>query len=518
MKRKKGRLGIEMSYVREVIRLHYQQGKNRYQIAQSLGISHATVTRILASTGERWRELLESGDAELHAFIYPTRPGPKAIATKVPINLEHVTKELGRKHMTRALLYREYADAHPGADVFSYSNFCAQLRQYQHNHAVTMLLSHPPGEVCFLDYAGATVPIYNPATGEVDFSAAILVATLAYSGYTYAEAERNQSEECFVTGIANALGFFGGVMTSLVPDNLKAGVITHTSSTLKLSRSLVELASHYELYVDPARVRKPRDKAKNEERVKAVQNWVLAPLRDTRFVSLGELNGRILDGVRALNDRPFTKIKGSRSSRFVTERGYLRPLPEIPFRYGRWLSLKVPSNYHLMIGEVSYSVPYLLVGKTVEVRISEGLIEIFHKGQRIGAHQRSYTEGEVVTEETHRHPRHAAYLESLSTETLITRLLAMGEAVAALVNLVDDEATTIESKHRRLSRLIGLANTHGPAELEAAVAWALHHNLTSVSSLISILASKVYLYGDQPGEPIAPEHANLRSPSEFFGR
>ena len=93
-------------------------------------------------------------------------------------------------------------------------------------------------------------------------------------------------EECFVNGIARAFSFFGGVVATLVPDNLKAGVI-------RLSRAIVELASYYRLWVDPTRVRRPRDKAKVEERVRAVQNWVLAPLRDEHFTSLAELNEAI---------------------------------------------------------------------------------------------------------------------------------------------------------------------------------------------------------------------------------
>ncbi|MEX6431133.1 Mu transposase domain-containing protein, partial [Ferrimicrobium acidiphilum] len=100
----------------------------------------------------------------------------------------------------------------------------------------------------------------------------------------------------------------------------------------------------------------------------------------------------------------FTKMTGSRTERFQTERAHLRPLPEVAFSYGRWLSLKVPPNYHLTIGEVSYSVPYVLVAKTVEVRITEGLVEIFHAGQRVGSHQRSYQTGEVVTDVAHLHP------------------------------------------------------------------------------------------------------------------
>jgi len=154
-------------------------------------------------------------------------------------------------------------------------------------------------------------------THAVLFCAQILAATLAYSGYTYAEAQRAQSEECFVNGIARAFSFFGGVVATLVPDNLKAGVISHTKRVIRLSRAIVELASYYRLWVDPTRVRRPRDKAKVEERVRAVQNWVLAPLRDEHFTSLAELNEAIAKGETTLG-RTRTHHQ-ARICRFISE-------------------------------------------------------------------------------------------------------------------------------------------------------------------------------------------------------
>ncbi|WP_298337478.1 IS21 family transposase [Ferrimicrobium sp.] len=515
MAKKKETWGVEMNYVREVIRLHYELEKNRNEIAQSLGISHATVTRILSLAGERGVELLALSDTELKALMYPNPAGPKPSTTKAPIDFAWVLSELGRKSMTRALLYQEYAKANEGGEVYSYSNFCAQLREYQQSHQVTMVLTHTPGEVCYLDYAGMTIPIYDAITHMVLFCAQILVATLAYSGYTYAEAQRAQSEECFVNGIARALSFFGGVVATLVPDNLKAGVISHTKRVIRLSRAIVELASYYHLWIDPTRVRRPRDKAKVEERVKAVQNWVLAPLRDEHFTSLAALNEAIARGVKELNDRPFTKMEGSRSERFCQERPYLRPLPETPFSYGRWLSLRVPPNYHLIIGEVSYSVPYVLTGKTVEVRITEGIVEIFHAGQRVASHQRSYRSGEVMTDPAHLHPKHAAYLDSLSSETLKARLIEAGPSVGQLAELLGGEPPFTEGKRHSLTRLLDLYHIHGADELEAACGWALANNTTSLASLVSILTTKVYLTGDQPAPPVSPIHDNLRHHDEF---
>jgi hypothetical protein len=46
---------------------------------------------------------------------------------------------------------------------------------------------HAPGEKMFVDYAGATIPIHTRDDGEIQ-EAAIFVATLGFSSYTFAEA------------------------------------------------------------------------------------------------------------------------------------------------------------------------------------------------------------------------------------------------------------------------------------------------------------------------------------------
>ncbi|MEX6431095.1 hypothetical protein AB6A68_14890, partial [Ferrimicrobium acidiphilum] len=121
--------------------------------------------------------------------------------------------------------------------------------------------------------------------------------------------------------------------------------------------------------------------------------------------------------------------------------------------------------------------------KTVEVRITEGLVEIFHAGQRVGSHQRSYQTGEVVTDVAHLHPRHAAYLDSLSIETIVAKLVAIGPSVGALGELFAGEPPLSEAKRRSLTRLLDLAHVHGAGELEAACHWALANNTTNLASV-----------------------------------
>ncbi len=97
------------------------------------------------------------------------------------------------------------------------------------------------------------------------------------------------------------------------------------------------MATHYGTAILPARVRKPRDKAKVEVAVQVVQRWVLARLRHQRFFSLGELNSAIRALIADLNNRPMRHLGTSRRALFeAIEAGALLDMPAEPYAYAEW--------------------------------------------------------------------------------------------------------------------------------------------------------------------------------------
>ncbi len=61
----------------------------------------------------------------------------------------------------------------------------------------------------FVDFAGDTVPVTNPQTGEV-WDAQIFVSMLGASGYLYAEAVRSQDVASWLGAHVRALEFYSG--------------------------------------------------------------------------------------------------------------------------------------------------------------------------------------------------------------------------------------------------------------------------------------------------------------------
>jgi hypothetical protein len=65
---------------------------------------------------------------------------------------------------------------------------------------------------------------------------------------------------------------------------------------------------HHGVVILPARVRRPKDKAKAEAGVQVVQRWILARLRNVNFYCIDDLNEAI-DGLLVdLNRRPMKKL------------------------------------------------------------------------------------------------------------------------------------------------------------------------------------------------------------------
>jgi transposase len=106
--------------------------------------------------------------------------------------------------------------------------------------------------------------------------------------------------------------YFRGVATETIPDNWKTGVTNACYYEPDLNPTYRDWAEHYGTIVIPARVRKPRDKAKVEGGVLIVERWILAALRHRTFFSLGELNRAIRELLIKLNRRKFRKLDTTR--------------------------------------------------------------------------------------------------------------------------------------------------------------------------------------------------------------
>lgn len=235
---------------------------------------------------------------------------------------------------------------------------------------------------------------------------------LGASNYTYAEAFPSQQLAHWIDAHLHTFAFFGGVSQLLVPDNLRTGVSRACYYEPQIHPTYAEMAAHYGVVVLPARPYAPRDKAKVESAVQYAQRRLLAPLRHLQFFSIGQINEALRPLLDDLNRAPFQKLPGSRRLLFEQlDQPALQPLPLDPYQLGHWRQAKVSIDYHLQVDWHYYSVPYLLVHQTVEVRLSVRMVEVFHQGRRVALHPRSDQRGGFTTEAGHRPKAHQKHLQ-----------------------------------------------------------------------------------------------------------
>lgn len=505
-----------MRKIREILRLKWEPGFSHRQIAESCQVARPTVAEYLeraTAAGLSWPLPPNLDEAALERLLFPPRARPVAPPRAVP-DWPTIHTELQRKSVTLFLLWQEYKTQHPTG--YSYTWFCTRYQAWARKLDVVMRHDHRAGEKVFIDYAGETVPIHDPRTGEIR-QAQIFVAALGASSYTYIEATWTQSLPDWIGSHVRMFEFFGGCPEILVPDNLRTGVTAAHRYEPDLNPTYQELAMHYGVAVMPARSRKPRDKAKVESAVQLAERWILAQLRHSTFLGLAELNTAIGQALTVLNQRAFQKLPGSRHSRFLAvDQPTLRPLPLIPYEYAEWKKATVHIDYHVEVDHHYYSVPYTLVGQRVEVRLTTNCVECFYKGQRVSSHRRSSLPGQHTTVTAHMPQAHQAYVD-WTPERLVRWAQQSGPATAQLVTAILASRAHPLQGFRSCLGIMRLGKSYGEDRLEAACARALMLQAYSYKSVASILRHGLDQHPLTPEQVSPPSilHSNIRGPQYY---
>jgi transposase len=509
---------VSMRRIREILRLKHECGASDRAIGRSLGIARSTVALTLdrvAAAGLAWPLSATLSDRVLEALLYAGAGSRQGMRRKAEPDWPHVHRELRRPGVTLMLLWEEYRAREPGG--YGYSRWCDLYRTWEGRLSPTMRQVHPAGERLFVDYAGQTVEVVDGRTGEVR-QAQVFVAAMGASSYTYAEATWTQTLPDWIGSHTRALAFFGGVPAQLVPDNPRVGVDRANWYEPGLNRTYLDLATHYGTAILPARVRRPRDKAKVEVAVLVVERWILARLRHRRFFSLAELNEAMALLVTDLNSRPMRRLGVSRRDLFLElDHPALKPLPTQAYEYAEWRLRRVSLDYHVDIDGHYYSVPYRLIRDQVEARLTTRTVEIFHKGERVAVHLRGTGRGRHTTVPDHMpsaHRRHAEW----TIERIQRTAARIGPSTARLLSIILESRPHPEQGYRVCLGILRLARQYGEPRLEAACDRGLDIGASSYGSIQSILKNGLDRQPRPPsqqGELVLPDHPNIRGPRYY---
>ncbi|WP_045366611.1 IS21 family transposase [Mycoavidus cysteinexigens] len=521
---------ITMRKVKEVLRLRYECRLSLEAIARVLSLSKGVVAKYIklaSQAGLAWEEAQALDETALSSRLKPPSEASVVRASQfMPPDYAWIHQELKRKGVTLQLLWEEYCAQCPGRP-YSYTSLCVHYRAWAKTLKRSMRQVHRAGEKLFVDYAGQTIAVSNPHTGEIR-QAQLFVAVLGASNYTFAIATGTQTAADWINAHIQALIYIGGCPELIVCDNARALIAHPDRYEPQVGRLYAEFAAHYGCAVLPARPYKPQDKGKVEVGVQIAERWILARLRNRRFFSLPELNHAIATLLIDLNARPFKKLPGNRIQAFeAIDRPVLRPLPLQPFELAHWKKARVSIDYHIEVDRHYYSVPHQWVGHEVEVRITAGIIECFHQGKRVASHPNvaSHLIPSVNNHHTtlaeHMPKSHQAHRQ-WSPGRLLNWGESIGEATHQIVQHLLDSKPHPEMGYRSCLGLMQLSRTYGKERLEAACARAAALRAMTYKSVSNILKSGLDRIESSPPvtpaaqtEPRFTTHDNVRGPRYY---
>jgi transposase len=473
------------------ILVHWYAGRSKVEVARRLGVDPKTVRRYVAAaegagmipggpgvSEEQWRAWVRVWfpalvDTRLRqpswGQIEAHRERIEALLGVVPVSVIHqrLVDEEGLQASVASL--RRYLRAH----------FAEEVRR---GEVVVWRPPVDPGDEAQVDY-GYLGAWFDPDVGRRRRVWAFSMV-LSYSRHLFVFPVLRMDQQAWVDAHLAAFDFFGSCPARVVLDNLRAGVVKPDIYDPKINRAYAELAEHYGVLVDPARVAKPKDKP----RIESVQLYIrrsffagrdfasmAAMVADARRWSAEVAGGRT---PRALEGRTPLQVFDE------VEAGALQPLPMVPFELARWSRPKVGPDAHAKVGRTLYSLPYRLIGQRLDARATAASVQFFANGELVKTHsfqaKGRRTDWADLPEErvgffmrTPTWCRAQAAMVGPATEALVGELLA----VNALFRL------------RQAQGVLRFGHRYGDDRLEAACQRAIEAGDPSYKTVKGVLAA-----------------------------
>jgi len=501
--------------------VHWEAGRSQVQIAESLNLDRKTVRKYFAPVVA---EGLVPGAAPVGELVWAARIArwfPELSDTRlrqvtwaqIDAHRDFIVGQL-EDGVTVATVAQRLADEHSvTASESSVRRWIhANLAEHAARQRVTVLRGPvEPGSEAQIDY-GRLGSWLDPATGVRSVVQAF-VMVLACSRLMFVRPVLRMDQTSWCEAHVAGFAFFDGVPARLVPDNLKTGVDRPDLYDPRINRSYAELAAHYGVLADPARVRKPKDKSRVERAMPYVRDsfW-----RGRDFTSLDHMQDAAVTWCRQVaGQRSHRGLDGATPASVfdAVERQALKPLPRNDFVLTSWSTGKVGPDVHVKVGTALYSVPWRLIGQQVDARTAGTTVQILHRGAVVATHHR-LPKGRA-TDFEHYPPEKIAF--TMRTPTWCRQQAAtVGPATTAVIN----QLMEINAIHRLRSAqgILGLAGRPGvgPARLEAACDRAWQVGDPSYRTIKGILAAGTETPTTIGDLAAASVPAFLRGPDELL--
>jgi transposase len=315
----------------------------------------------------------------------------------------------------------------------------------------------------------------------------VLRVILSHSRKGYTEAFWRQTTENFIRGLENALRHFGGVVGTLVIDNLRAAVKKVDWFEPELNPKVVSFCEHYGTVILATKPAIPRHKGKVEAGVDYVQENALA---DKQFESLAAQNLHLAHWENTVAD---TRIHGTTRQQvgkhfLEVEKPALRPLPASLFPCFSEAPRKVHRDGYVEVDKAYYSAPPEYVRRSVWARWDAKMVRLFNERMEPIAVHVQAEPGKFQTDPAHIHDHKRTLIER-GADWILDRCRLLGQGAG----------TWAETLYRQrgpeclrvLQGLLALAEKHPAPQINHACQLALTHEAWRLRDVRELLARPV---------------------------
>ena len=502
---------LSMIDVREVLR-RWQAGQSARQMSRDGVAGRATAARYIEAALELGlTPQAELSDEAVRAVAeqVQARPAPEQSEPRVLLDQHRARIEAWLRQDSPLTLVRVHELLARDGVTVAYTT----LRRYAHaelgwkERAPSVRIDDPPpGEEAQVDFG--QVGYVTTAAGQRR-KLHVLIVTLPMSRYQFVFPTFLQTVEALCEGLDAAWRFFGGVVQRVVLDNMSAAVARADAHSPQLNPSFAEYAQARGFFVDPARVRRPQDKARVENQVPYVrERWFagesfgddLAVLRESAEAWCRDVAGTRVHGTTRLVPREVFQEQ---------EHAHLSPAPIAPFDVPRWTQAKVHPDHHVQVAHALYSVPTAYLGRTLRVRMDRSSVRLYLGSQLVKTHAR-VAPGKRSTD-TADYPVGTAPYARRSIDGLIGRARQFGEQIGIYAERLLDGPLPW-TKMRQAYALLRLCERYGTPRVEAMCARALAFEVIDVSRIERMLKAA------RTAEDAAPSGRVVPLPPSRFAR
>jgi transposase len=509
---------VDMDRLQELVRLH-RMGSGGREVARLLGMS--------PNTERAYRLALNA--AGLLAGPIPDLPTlerlkaaveeqlPRKVPPQQLSSLEAWTGRIeerwkqgaGPRAIYDALRLEDAAFVEASATLSAVKRVCSRLKRARgvQPEDVAIPVETRPGEIAQVDF-GYVGRLYDPQA-RVMRKAWVFVMVLGYSRHMFARVVFDQSTDTWLRLHVEAFEELGGVVETVVPDNLKAAVIRAAFGVdggTALNRSYRELARHCGFKVDPTPPFDPGKKGKVESGVKYVKRNFFKSCREKDATIVGGLLKRWVQEIAGTREHGTTHRQPLREFREF-EQEALKPLPMARFEPTVWKEARVHQDSHVIFDKRLYSVPWKLIGQTVWIRATAATVAIFHDDVRVATHGRRDA-GHRSTVDGHL-PEYRADLRHRSRSYWEERADRVGPETGRFIREVF-ESDDVLSMLRTAQAIISHLERHPRERAEGASRRASHFGTFTYQGVKNILVRALDL------EPLPAGAALPGSPQESF--